>query len=91
MTRRDWFSFADPAVVCRELDAGPPDLAELRPGVWGIPGLAVVCLGDQSHMRKVQAKRFSDRFHAAPCPKGYYDDDNGGPAMPTVAERLAKP
>jgi hypothetical protein len=91
MTRRaDWFTFADLPAVATEFAAGPQDLAELSAGVWGIPGLAVVCLGDRAHMRKVQAKRFHDRFHAGPCPMGYYSDDHGGPALPSVAERLSQ-
>jgi hypothetical protein len=87
--RADWFTFADRAAVAAEYAAGPQDLAEVAPGIWGIPGLAVVCIGDRAQMRKVQAKRFFDRFHAGPCPMGFYDDDHGGPALPPVSERLA--
>jgi hypothetical protein len=84
--RRDWFTFADVQAVRAEFDAGPQDLTELSPGVWGFPGLAVVCLGDKAHMRKVRAKRFDDKFRATACPMGHYDD---GPPLPPVAERLA--
>lgn len=38
-----------------------PDLDEIRPGQWGIRGLAHVCCGDLAHMRKVQEMR---RQHA---------------------------
>ena len=34
-----------------------PDLDEIRPGQWGIRGLAHVCCGDFEHMRKVQEMR----------------------------------
>lgn len=83
--RRDWFSFVDPERVRAEMQAGPQDLTELSPGVWGYPRLGVVCIGDAEHMRKVQAKRFGDRFRAEPCPKGYWDNC---PPLPSVAERL---
>lgn len=86
--RADWFTYADRDTVLAEYRAGPTELAEIRPGVWGIPGVAVVCLGDRAHMRKVQAKRFADRFTAGPCPMGVFGDDHGGPALPSVAERL---
>jgi hypothetical protein len=90
MLRRDWFTFADPDAVRTEYNAGPRDLEEMLPGVWGIPGVGVVCLGDMAHMRKVQEKRFTDRFHASACPRGHYGVNNGGPPLPSVAERLAK-
>lgn len=90
MTRRDWFTFADPLEAAAELAKGPDDLPELAPGVWGLPGIAVVCLGDHAHMRKVQAKRFADKFHADICPLGYYGPDHGGPPIPSVAERIGE-
>jgi hypothetical protein len=89
MTRADWFTHANPAEVAREYRAGPQDLDEIKPGVWGHKGLGVVCLGDKAHMRKIQAKLFSDKFHAKPCPRDYHGNGHGGPPLPTVFERLS--
>lgn len=90
MTRSDWLDYADHDAVRAEYLAGPQDLEELAPGVWGIPGIAVICVGDRSHMRKVQAKRFHDKFIADPGRErsSYYGAKYGGPPLPPVAERL---
>lgn len=86
MTRTDWFNYADPAAVAAEYAAGPQDLVEIRPGQWGIPGIAHVCCGDRAQMRKVQAKRFADRFERDGfCPLGNWTD---APKLPSVAARL---
>lgn len=86
--RKDWFSFADAAMVAEEYLAGPQDLVEISPDVWGYPGLAVVCLGNRQQMRRVQSVRFYQKFHAGPCPRDYWGDEHGGPPLPTVYERL---
>jgi hypothetical protein len=37
-------------------------------------------------MRKVQAKRFDDKFHRTPCQLGNWTV--GGPPLPSIAERI---
>jgi hypothetical protein len=89
MPRSDWFTYADTEDVAKEYNAGPQDLDEIKPGVWGYKGLGVVCLGDKAHMRKIQVKRFNDKFHKKTCPIGYYGEKHGGPPLLSVFERLA--
>ena len=84
----DWFEFADKEAVRKEFAAGPQDLSPMGNGLWGIHGIGVVCAGDVDHMRKVQAKRFHDKFHARPCPMGHYTTTQLE-KWKTVAERLA--
>jgi hypothetical protein len=84
--RRDWFTFADPAEVLRQYQAGPQDMDEIRPGQWGVMGVGVICLGDTAHMRKVAAKIFADTFHRKPCPMDRYP--KGEEPLPTVVDRL---
>lgn len=86
--RQDWLNFADIAAVRAEYASGPQDLNEIAPGQWGMRGYGVICTGDRAHMRKVQAKRFADRFHGAPCPRGCYGEQYGGPPLPSIAERI---
>ena len=84
----DWLDFSDKDAVRKELEAGPKDLEPMGEGLWGIRGIGVICAGDIAHMRKVQAKRFADKFYARPCPMGRYTTtqlEN----WKTVAERLA--
>ena len=91
LKRRDWLDFADAEAVRAEYLAGPQDLSELSPGVWGhAHGHVAVCIGDRSKMRQVVEKMFNDRFHAKPCPMGYYGPDHGGPPLPSVAERIVR-
>ena len=86
--RKDWFDFADKDAIRAEYFAGPQDLDQIAPGQWGIRGVGVICVGDEAHMRKVAAKLFRDKFHAEPCPLGKYGPGFGGPALPSVAQRL---
>jgi hypothetical protein len=88
MTRRDWFSFADPVQVAEVYRAGPQDYDELQPGVWGERGVNVLCLGTVADMRRVSRKAFMDKFHAGPCRWGYWGDEHGGPPLPPVYDRL---
>lgn len=90
MRRKDWLDFADKDKALAEFLNGPKDLHEIAPGMWGYKGGSVMCIGDRSHMRKISAKMFRDKFHAAPCPMGYYGKDHGGDPLPSVAERLAQ-
>lgn len=85
-TLKDWFDFADRASVLAEYRTGPQPLDEIAPGQWGIRGVGVICIGDAVHMMKVQAKRFSDRFHKTPCPLDQYAP--GYCAPKSVAMRL---
>lgn len=36
----------------------------------------------------VVSKLFANKFHATPCPMGYYGPEFGGPPLPSIYERL---
>ena len=84
--RKDWLNFSDINAVRAEYAAGPQDLDEIAPEQWGFRGYGVVCIGNQAQMRKVQAKRFDDKFHRTPCQLGNWTV--GGPPLPSIAERI---
>ena len=90
MSRQDYYHFLtqdELDALEAELQAGPQPMQRMGDH-WG-DGLSVICAGDEAQMMKAAEVRFSQKFHAGPCPMGYYGEGHGGDPLPSIAERLA--